>query len=123
MTLDDEMFEQMTLSTEEAWPLELNQRRIRPRLTDDYRSEIHLKSPIVGQKKKEQLCFEDNTKDGVCTVANKKLRFEENFIYVTKHSLVFQDTKLYCLTKAKKPCDFGFELDGDNAVFEMNGES
>ena len=126
--LDDEMFAQMTL-THESWPLKrsslMNQSRIKPRLYGDYRSEIHrLKAahPVVGEKK-EHLCFEDNVKDGVCTVSNKKIRFEENFVYVTKHSMVFENSKLYCLTESKKPCDLGFELDSDNAVFEMNGES
>ena len=47
-TLDDEMFEQMTLS-QETMPLArgtaMQQSLIKPRLHRDYRSEIH---PIVG---------------------------------------------------------------------------
>ena len=84
-------------------------------------SEKHrLRSPRVGS---ERLCFEYNTKDGVCTVKDKRLRFEEDFIYVTNLTLVFQDTKMYCLTVHKHPCDFGFNLTAEGARFEMRGES
>jgi hypothetical protein len=64
-------------------------------------------TPVVGA---ERLCFDYNTIDGVCTISDKHLRFEENFIYVTDKQLVFNNTKMYCLTVSHHPCDFGFNL-------------
>ena len=48
-------------------------------------------TPIVGA---ERLCFEYNTVDGVCTISDKHLHFEENFIYVTDKQLVFNSAPI-----------------------------
>jgi hypothetical protein len=77
-------------------------------------------SPVVGA---ERLCFDYNTVDGVCTISDKHLRFEENFIYVTDKQLVFNNTKMYCLTVSHHPCDFGFNLTNPESKFEMRGKS
>lgn len=90
---------------------------------DEEASDKHrmLKStPVVGA---ERLCFDYNTVDGICTVSDKHLRFEENFIYVTDKQLVFNNTKMYCLTVSHHPCDFGFNLTSPESKFEMRGKS
>jgi hypothetical protein len=72
----------------------------------------------------EKLCFDHNTKDGVCTVENTQLRFEESFYYRTDKSLVFNNVKLYCLgSESHNACDIAFNVDKDSGKFEMNGDS
>jgi hypothetical protein len=72
----------------------------------------------------EKLCFDHNTVDGVCTVENTQLRFEESFYYRTDHSLVFNNVKLYCLgSESHDACDIAFNVDRENGKFEMNGDS
>ena len=78
------------------------------------------KHPILNSShhlKVDRLCSSSNTNDGVCTIKNKNLRFTADLFYKTELTLVFDNTKVKCLTIRYSPCSFMFSLVGDPSTY------
>ena len=54
--------------------------------------------------------------DNVCTIKDKNLRFTADLLYKTELTLVFDNTKIKCLTIRYSPCSFMFSLEGDSST-------
>ena len=72
----------------------------------------------------DRLCSASNTVDNVCTVKDMTLRFSTDLRYSTDKSLVFDNTKIKCLTISYAPCSFEFAMRGvGNTKFELKNGS
>ena len=56
----------------------------------------------------DRLCSASNTVDNVCTVKDMTLRFSTDMRYETDKSIVFDNSKIKCLTINYAPCSFEF---------------
>jgi hypothetical protein len=65
----------------------------------------------------DRFCSASNTVDNVCTIKDKTLRFTADLLYKTELSLVFDNTKIKCLTIRYSPCSFMFSLEGDASTY------
>lgn len=65
----------------------------------------------------DRLCSTSNTVDNVCTVKDKNLRFTADLLYKTELTLIFDNTKIKCLTIRYAPCSFMFSLVGDSSTY------
>lgn len=65
----------------------------------------------------DRLCSSSNTVDGVCTIKDKNLRFTADLLYKTELTLIFDNTKIKCLTIRYSPCSFMFDLVGDATTY------
>ena len=60
----------------------------------------------------------------MCTISNMTLRFSTDLRYSTTKSIVFDNTKIKCLTIAYAPCSFEFALRGvGHSKFELKNGS
>jgi len=116
--VDDQMFDLMTGGSVPENPhSSLFNNDHRPR-------KKRLRAPVdVRKNHLDMLCHENNTVDNLCTIKNQRLHFTQDLTFVTTYSIIFEDSKLVCLTKALKACDFGFQLDAENARLELHGNS
>jgi hypothetical protein len=72
----------------------------------------------------DRLCSPSNTVDNVCTISNMTLRFSTDLKYETEKSLVFDNTKIKCLTITYAPCSFEFVIRSSEASkFELKNGS
>ena len=65
----------------------------------------------------DRLCSSTNTVDNVCTIKDKTLRFSSDVFYKTNKTLVFDNSKVKCLTIDYTPCSFMVDLVGGADTF------
>ena len=108
----------------EAWPEEVlieNHLDIENVEEEDSSDHPRLQSPRL---QVDRLCSASNTVDNVCTISNMTLRFSTDLRYSTDKSLVFDNTKIKCLTISYAPCSFEFAMRGvGNTKFELKNGS
>jgi len=94
----------------EAWP---NEEFVENH--DDF-SHDEISHPLLESGSKrlsvDRLCSESNTVDNVCTIKDMSLRFSNTLRYETKFSLVFDNSKIKCLSISYAPCSFEFIMHG-----------
>ena len=72
-------------------------------------SDVDDKHPrLLSSNGVDRLCSPTNTVDNVCTIYNMTLRFSSDLRYETDKTLVFDNSKLKCLTISYAPCSFEF---------------
>lgn len=65
----------------------------------------------------DRFCTSSNTVDNVCTIKDKTLRFSSDLYYKTDKTLVFDNTKIKCLTISYAPCSFMLSLQGGTETY------
>ena len=93
-------------------------------LADEENSSIHPSLESSHHLGVDRLCSASNTVDNVCTIKDKTLRFSSDLFYKTEKTLIFDNTKIKCLTISYTPCSFMFSLlGGPTTSFEMKNGS
>ena len=65
-----------------------------------------------------------NTVDNVCTIKDKTIRFSSDVFYKTDRTLIFDNSKIKCLTINYTPCSIMVDLiGGPETYIELQNES
>jgi hypothetical protein len=107
----------------EAWPdEELIENHLDHGLDLEMTNSEH---PIVGKTRLgvDRLCTNTNTQNNVCTVTDKSLRFTSDLLYETELSLVFNASRIKCLTVNYQPCTLHLKVVGSGKVILDQGTS
>ena len=102
----------------EEWPNEeIIYNHLDAGVADEEKSSNHPILEGTPQLKIDRLCSSSNTVGNVCTILDKKLRFSSDVFYKTDLTLVFDNSKIKCLTISYAPCSFMIEMTGGKGAY------